>query len=76
MGFSRQEYWSGVPSPSPETLLEFLKFYPVPSTFIPLDYTSSHMLVPDNDGYRILTSHFPTGSQSWGKSQTQWGDSM
>lgn len=49
-----------------ETLLELLKFYPVPSSFIPLDYTSSHMLVLDYGGYRILTSHFPTGSQSWG----------
>ena len=49
-----------------ETLLELLKFCPVPSSFIPLDYTSSHMLVLDYGGYRILTSHFPTGSQSWG----------
>ena len=24
MGFSRQEYWSGLPFPSPESLLEFL----------------------------------------------------
>ena len=25
MGFSRQEYWSGVPLPSPEVSLEFFK---------------------------------------------------
>ena len=27
MGFSRQEYWSGVPSPSPRLLLVFYKFF-------------------------------------------------
>lgn len=56
-----------------ETLLELLKFYPVTSSFIPLDYTSGHMLVPDYGGYRILTSHFPTGSQSWGQESDPMG---
>ena len=26
MGFSKQEYWSGVPLPSPESYIEKLKF--------------------------------------------------
>ena len=46
---------------------------PCSLTFIPLDYTSSHMLVPDKGGYRVLTSHFPTGSQSWGQESNPMG---
>ena len=33
MGFSRQEYWSGVPLPSPKTLLPSLFFFFKPSIF-------------------------------------------
>ena len=28
MGFSRQEYWSGLPLPSPKIILLFLKLHP------------------------------------------------
>ena len=32
MGFSRQEYWSGVPSPSESSFQKYLAFGPVPDT--------------------------------------------
>ena len=32
MGFSRQEYWSGVPLPSPKLTIDKYKFFPLPFT--------------------------------------------
>ena len=48
MGFSRQEYWSGVPLPSPKCLLVLTNFL---NTFLN-NCNSFHKL----DGYHVLTS--------------------
>ena len=49
MGFSRQEYWSGMPLPSPELILILLKFFQqikevgiLPNNFIEHHYPDNH----------------------------------
>ena len=48
MGFSRQEYWSGVPSPSPSQLMRH--------SHIKLSHLSSFLQMPNNLEWSMLSS--------------------
>ena len=61
MGLSRQEYWSGVPSPSPILLLTKLKtrtYIPFPNCWLQLKAHSSHAIVQTRKSNIIIHTGF------------------
>ena len=64
MGFSRQEYWSGVPSPSVNTVPPNSPFYHIEASFLflfsdlPMAHCSSLILNCNSSGYSWVNSLF------------------
>ena len=52
IGFSRQEYWSGVPLPSPYYLLSLIKFM-ICKYFLPFHRLSFHFLIISFDSQKF-----------------------
>ena len=63
MGFSRQEYWSGVPLPSPESLSVVSNSLPPQGLYSPWNSPGQNTGV---GSFSLLQGIFPTQRSSWG----------
>ena len=57
MGFSRQEYWNGVPSPSPDSHFAFLHFFFLEMVLITASCTLSQTYVHSSSGTLPIRSN-------------------